>query len=87
MLVDPAIRPPRRLLRPSIRSLILFVLVFAIGLAWLVHGARIQRDAVRAIREAGGIADYDWALAPRMPPGIRPEGTAENHFRRKWRSA
>ena len=30
------------------------------GLGWLVRQAHVQRDAVAAIRNAGGVVSYDW---------------------------
>ena len=42
----------------GMRGLIVLVLLIAIGLGWLVRRRHIQRDAVAAIREAGGQADY-----------------------------
>jgi Leucine-rich repeat (LRR) protein len=32
------------------------------GLGWIVHQARVQRDAVAAIESAGGRVVYDWQL-------------------------
>jgi internalin A len=49
----------RRLPRLSIRGLIIAVLVIGGALGWWLHGVRLQRDAVAAIRRAGGAADYD----------------------------
>jgi hypothetical protein len=40
--------------------LIVVVLVIGAGLGWIVREARIQRDAVAAIRAAGGSVFYDW---------------------------
>jgi hypothetical protein len=51
-------KPGRRWLRVSARGLI--VLVFGAVLGWVVRSARDQRDAVRAIEEAGGSVEYDW---------------------------
>jgi internalin A len=49
----------RRFLRLSVRGLIVLVLVIGGGLGWLVHSARIQREAVAAIQRAGGIVRYN----------------------------
>jgi hypothetical protein len=57
---DPAPHPWRRLLRFSVRGLIVFVVVVGAGLGWIVRQAQIQRDAVAAITRAGGWAAYDW---------------------------
>ena len=36
------------------RGLIVFVIVIGAGLGWIVHQAHVQRDAVEAIKKAGG---------------------------------
>ncbi len=62
-LAKPVSRPWRRFLRFSMRGMIVFVLVSGIGLAWMVRAirsAQIQRDAVVAIENAGGVVRYDW---------------------------
>jgi Leucine Rich repeat len=46
--------------RFSIRGLIVLVLAIGCGLGWIVHDARVQRDAVAAIQSTGGQATYDW---------------------------
>ena len=50
----------RRLLRFSVRGLIIFILVFGLWLGYLVRSAKIQRDAVAAITSAYGHASYNW---------------------------
>jgi hypothetical protein len=47
-------------LRINVRGLIVLVLIIGAGLSWIVHGARIQREAVVAIRRDGGFVSYDW---------------------------
>ena len=49
----------RHRLRLSVRALIVLVLIVGGWLGWLVRGARIQREAVTAIRRAGGWVYYD----------------------------
>lgn len=56
----PVARPWQRFLRPSVRGLIVLVLVIGAGLGWLVRSARIQREAVEAIKSAKGTVRYDW---------------------------
>ena len=56
----PVSRPWRRFLRFSVRGLIVVVLVIGAGLGWIVRQAHIQRDAVAAIRKAGGSVAYSW---------------------------
>ncbi len=41
------------------RTLIVLVLVIGAGLGWIVRSARIQREAVAAIHNAGGYVDYN----------------------------
>ena len=60
MPAGPVSRPWRRFLRFSVRGLIVLVLVIGAGLGWLVRSARIQREAVAAIKKAGGSVNYDW---------------------------
>ena len=57
---NPATRPWRCALRFSVRGLIIAVLLIGVWLEWLVHSVRVQREAVAAIRKAGGKAFYDW---------------------------
>jgi hypothetical protein len=57
---DRVLHPWRRFLRFSVRGLIVLVLVIGGGLGWIVREARIQREAVAAIRKAGGTVLYDW---------------------------
>jgi hypothetical protein len=47
-------------LRISVRGLIVSVLLVGGGLGWIVHQARIQRDAVAAIVKSGDRVQYDW---------------------------
>jgi internalin A len=55
----PVSRPWRRL-RISVRGLIVVVLLVGGWFGWIVHCARIQREAVSAIEQAGGSVKYDW---------------------------
>ena len=56
----PTSRPLQRFLSFSVRGMILLVLVIGVWLGWIVRSARIQREAVNAIKEARGEAWYDW---------------------------
>ena len=38
------------------------ILILGVGLGWVVHRANVQRDAVAAIRRAGGRATYEWEV-------------------------
>jgi Leucine Rich repeat len=51
-------RLPR--VRVSVRALMGVVLVLGVLLGWYVRSVRIQREAVAAIRRAGGSFAYDW---------------------------
>ena len=66
-------RPWRRFVRLSVRGLIVLVLVMGAGLGWLVRSARIQREAVAAIKNAGDRVWYDWEWSNgKSIPGGRP---------------
>ena len=71
MPAKPSSRPWRRFLRFSVRGLIVLVLVVGAGLGWIVRQAHIQRDAVAAIRRAGGEVEYDcyWSNGRRVLGG------------------
>ncbi len=72
MLDRPIARPWRRLLRFSMRGLIILVLMIGACLGWLVRSVRIQRQAVAAITRAGGVKyDYDWTFVD-YNPGVKP---------------
>ncbi len=60
MSAVPVARPWRGFLRFSVRGLIVLVLVVGAWLGWLVRSARIQREAVAAIKAADGGVFYDW---------------------------
>ncbi len=61
--VPPSRRWRERLpVRLSLRALMAFVLISAVGLGWVVRRAHIQRDAVAAIERAGGTAHYNWQV-------------------------
>ncbi len=65
----PVSRPWRRFLRFSVRGMIVVVLLIGIGLGWIVRairGARIQRDAVLAIKNAGGFVQYNGEAPTRL---------------------
>jgi hypothetical protein len=59
---QPSPRDWRELLRMFLRSMMILVLIIGSGLGWVIHRASVQRDAVAAIRRAGGLAHYDWEL-------------------------
>ncbi len=60
--VKPIAHPWQRFLRFSVRGLIVLVLVIGAWLGWLVRSARIQREAVAAIKQDGGRVSYEWEL-------------------------
>jgi internalin A len=49
------------------------VLVFGGGLGWVIHRARVQRDAVAAIKRTGGEIAYDWQRSKGSPVIPRPK--------------
>ena len=63
-----SLRPKsRRLwLRLSVRGLVILVLLIGCWLGWEVHRARVQREAVAAIRRANGHVEYN--LNPNRSP-------------------
>jgi len=62
MLTAPVSRPRRRIVRLSVRGLIVVVLVIGAGLGSIVRSARMQRQAVTAIERTGGTVIFDWQL-------------------------
>jgi hypothetical protein len=61
-------RPWRRFLRFSVRGLIVVALAVGGWLGcWQVRSARIQREAVAAVRNAGGSVAYNWEPANGKP--------------------
>ncbi len=60
-------RPWWRYLRLSLRALIVLVLLIGGGLGWMVHRARVQREAVAAIERAGDKGWYDWEWSDGHP--------------------
>ena len=59
----------------SVRGLVVLVLLIAVVLGWIVHRAHVQRDAVAAIKQAGGSVLYDWQYKDgRRVDGGRPAG-------------
>ena len=69
----PLSRPWWNYVRFSVRALIVLVLLIGAGLGWLVRSAHVQRDAVAAIRRAGGSVSYHWQWNNRKSvPGGKP---------------
>lgn len=67
-------RSPRRLLRPTVRTRMILIAVLAAGLGWFARGVRGQRDAVAAIRRAGGRVVYDGDPGRPLMPGQLRDG-------------
>jgi hypothetical protein len=68
----PTLKPRRRWLQFSLRTMMVLMLVFGAGLGWLAHEvrqAREQRVVAETITESGGDVLYDWQLDGRPPPG------------------
>src|SRR5262245_50655501 len=71
---SPTPSPRRRFgLRFSLRAFLGGVTVFCILLAWQLHRARQQREAVAAIRDSGGWAYYDYQFADPASTAIDPK--------------
>jgi internalin A len=63
----------RQRFRFSVRVWMILVLLLGGGLGWIVRGARVQREAVAAIRRAGGSVRYNWEWSNGQPnPAGRP---------------
>lgn len=60
MSTDPVSLAWRGLLRFSLRGLIVVVVVIGGSLGWIVRNARVQQEAVAALRKAGAGVYYDW---------------------------
>src|ERR1700677_4583401 len=78
--MDEDSNTPRRskwLARRSVRASMVVTALIAIGLGWLVNGARVQREAVAAIERDGGKVWYDWEWADgESTPGASPRAPA-----------
>ncbi len=62
-------------MRLSLRAMMFLVMVFAIWFGRYVISVRVQRDAVAAIKTAGGSVAYDWEWGtPYNPNIIDPNG-------------
>jgi hypothetical protein len=57
---QPTLASWRQWLRISIRGLIVLVLLAGTWLGWMVRSARVQRDAVAAIKKSRGLVQYEW---------------------------
>jgi hypothetical protein len=68
----PVARPWRRMVRLSVRGLIVLVLALGASVGWLVRGARIQREAVAAITRAGGVRYSSGWTDGSYDPGVKP---------------
>ena len=60
-------------LRVTVRAMMAMVLIMAVGLGWIVNGARTQRLAVEAIERAGGEVFYEWDTDSRRFPDNEPK--------------
>jgi internalin A len=67
----------RRPLRLSVRALMALILILGGLYGWIVHRAHIQRDAVAAVRHAGGEVIYDLVF-PHGHPIKQSMGTTYN---------
>lgn len=58
--VTKSIKPKRRFLQFSLRTLLVVMLVVCVTLGWKVNKARKQREAVAWVQECGGTLFYDY---------------------------
>lgn len=72
------LRPKRRWLQFSLRTLLLLVVVLAVWLGWHAHRVKQQREAVLTVEELGGSAryDYEWTDGGGSPPPNQPSWLA-----------
>ena len=68
--------------RLRMRTLLVLVLALGGGLGWVVHRARVQRDAVAAIRRVGGGVAFDWQRASVRPGSAPPTAPGPDWLRR-----
>jgi hypothetical protein len=77
--VTPAAKPPARswrfVLRFSLRTFMGGVTLFCILLAWQLHRARQQKEAVGAIKTAGGWVHYDYQRPDSLTNNFDPLAT------------
>lgn len=66
-------RHRRFALRFSLRTFLIAVTLFCMLLAWRLHRAKQQREAVKAIAAAGGWVHYDYQLGDSRAADIDPE--------------
>jgi hypothetical protein len=78
--VDLPVSPPNRRwwrgsrIRLSLRGLMALVLLLGIWMGWYVRRVKLQRDAVAAIKRAGGTVAYDWEWSHYNPDIIDLNG-------------
>jgi hypothetical protein len=73
MTSDKWLRRPRFGLRFSLRAFLGGVTLFCILLAWQLHRAKQQKEAVAGIRAAGGWVHYDYERPDSLTASIDPE--------------
>jgi hypothetical protein len=75
LLTTTAVTPrrPRRFMF-SLRTMMILVLVFGGWLGWFVRSVQVQRDAVAAVKNAGGSVFYD----------LERRNAGPNPYRRSW---
>ena len=84
----PTPPPRRRRLRVSLRGLMILVLVIGVPLGWVAHRIRTQRQAIAAVRAAGGHISFDYQAVnfmyrtgPQRPSRTEP---AAPRWLRRW---
>jgi hypothetical protein len=70
-----AAKSPRRrfALRFSLRTFLIAVTLFCMLLAWRLHRAKQQREAIKAIGDAGGWVHYDYQIGDSRAVDIDPQ--------------
>jgi hypothetical protein len=70
------------LLRLSLRTLMLLIVVIAALLGWVTHRARVQREAVAAIIGGGGSVEYDYQISKPAAGASQFNANAQPRWRR-----
>jgi len=80
--VTTTTKPKRRLLRFSLRTLLIFMLVVCVAVGWKYERVRKQREVVAWVQEMGGLVYYDFELDERGYERITE--TPGHEWVRKW---